>query len=221
MCIFKFSLAPKFLVCLLTGFGLMIFSANGAEWQSFVLAGTFTSSQADATEMVLIAGEGSHAIYKNYARGTGLTSYSLSLRKPVEDNSGNLILLIAFTSSSATSADFSLSGKAIVDLGPLPAPPKKIKMPRKGLFSHPYTGSRNMVIGNYYYIAESGQHCIVQPISFDISNVRVTDQSPGTFGYTIHTADCKLKIRFLSASTIEGLQQLIKDSRWSETQPMP
>ena len=212
MCILKYNSALKLLVSLVTGFALTVLSANGAEWQSFVLSGTFTSAKADATDMVLIAVEHGHFLYKNYARGSGLTSYSLSLGKPVEDNSGNLVLLIDFTVPGATSADFSLSGEKIVDLGALTVPPIKIKLPRNGLFSHPYTGFRKMVIGNYYYIAQSGQHFVIQPTSFEVSNVRVADQSPGLFGYTIHSADCALKIRFLSASTINGLQQLIKGS---------
>ena len=206
----KFNLTLKLVVGLATGFASSLLSANGAEWQSFVLSGTFTSSKADATDMVLITAERGHLLFKNYARGLGLTSYSLSMGKPVEDNSGNLILLVDFTAASGTAADFSLSGEKIVDLGALAAPPAKIKLPKNGLFSHPYTGFRKMVAGNYYYIAQSGRHFVIQPISFEVSKVQVTDQSPGLFGYTIHSADCALKARFLSASTIDGLQQAIK-----------
>lgn len=218
MGLLKYSSALKLLAGLVAGFALPLLSVDGAEWQSLVLSGTFTSSPAEANDLILVGGESNHLLLRNYARGSGLTSYSLSLRKPVQDNSGNLVLLVDFTTPSATSANFSLSGGTIVDLGPLTAPPAKIKLPKSGWFSHPYTGFRKMVAGNYYYIAESGQHCLIQPISFDVSNVRVTDQSPGMFGYTIHSADCALKIRFLSASSIERLQRLIKGSGWSEIQ---
>ena len=68
-----------------------------------------------------------------------------------------------------------------------------------------------MVIGDYYYVAKSGQHYVLQPVAFKVSNVQVNDTMPGTFGYTIHSADCALKARLLSASTLAGLQQVVKD----------
>ncbi len=218
MCIVKHSSVLKSLAGLAAGMALTVLSAGGADWQNVVLAGTFTSAQADATDPVLVSEEGGHMLFRNYTRGSGLTSYSLSLGKAVEDNAGELVLLTGFTSPSATTANFSLTGESVVDLGPLAAPPAKLKLPKSGWFSHPYTGFRKMVAGNYYYIAGSGQHLIVQPMAFDVSNVRVTDEDPGMFGYTIHSADCALKIRFLSASTLEGLQQQIKASPWTETQ---
>jgi hypothetical protein len=128
----------------------------------------------------------------------------------VDENSGDLILLVGFTVPSATAANFSLATTRIVDLGPL-MPPAKIKLPKRGWFSHPYTGPRKMVIGNYYYVAQSGQHSIIQPVAFEVSNVQINDTMPGFADYTIHSADCALKARFLSASTLAGPRQLVKD----------
>jgi hypothetical protein len=186
-------------------------AAHGADWQNFVLSGTFSDAQEDATDRVLDPDQHGQVLFKNYARGSGLTSYALASGKPMADNSGDLILLVGFTVPGATAANFSLTGEKIVDLGPLTAPPAKIKLPKRGWFSHPYTGARKMVVGNYYYVAQSGRHCLIQPMTFEVSKVEVTDTNPGAFGYTIHSAECALKARFLSASTIDGLQQLIKD----------
>jgi hypothetical protein len=60
-------------------------------------------------------------------------------------------------------------------------------------------------------VVQSGQHFIIQPVAFKVSNVQINDNNPGAFGYTIHSADCTLKARFLSASTLAGLRQLVKD----------
>ena len=90
-------------------------------------------------------------------------------------------------------------------------PPTTIKMPKTHWYSHPYTGPRKMVVGNYYYIAQSGQHLIIQPLAFKVSNVQTNDNMPGMFGNTIHAADCALKARFLSANTLADLRQQIKD----------
>ena len=190
---------------------LTVPSAKGADWRSLDLSGTFSDAKEDATDKVLDTDPDGHLLFKDYARGSGLTSYSLSSGEVVDDNSGDLILLVGFTVPKATAATFSLAGEHIVDLGPLMPPPANIKLPRKGWFSHPYTGSRKMVIGNYYYVAQSGQHLIIQPISFKVSHVQINDTMPGAFGYTIHSADCALKARFLSASTLAGLRQLVED----------
>jgi hypothetical protein len=42
---------------------------------------------------------------------------------------------------------------------------------------------------------------------------------PGTFGYTIHSADCALKVRFISASTLAGLQQVVKELATAKLTP--
>jgi hypothetical protein len=201
----------KPLIGLVTAFVLAGSSAKGADWRVIDLSGTFSDAKEDATDKVLDTDPDGHLIFKDYARGSGLTSYSISSGQPVDDNSGELILLAGFTVPKATAANFSLAGQHIVDLGPMMPPPAKIKMPQKGWFSHRYTGPRKMVIGDYYYFVQSGQHFIIQPRSFEISNVQINDTMPGAFGYTIHSADCALKARFLSASTLAGLQQLLKD----------
>ena len=190
---------------------LTVPSAKGADWRSFGLSGSFCDAQEDATDKVLDTDPDGHIFFKGYARGSGLTSYSISLGAPADDNSGDLILLVGFTVPSAKAANFSLAGEHIVDLGPLMPPPANIKLPKKGWFSHPYTGSRKMVIGNYYYVAQAGQHFIIQPLAFKVSNVQINDTMPGGFGYTIHSADCALKARFISAGTLAGLRQLVKD----------
>jgi hypothetical protein len=195
-------------------FTLTQISSKGAEWQSVVLSGTFTSDADDATQPVLAGEDHGHLIFRNYARGSGLTAFSPSLRIPVEDNSSSLDLLVDFIVPSATSADFSLASETMSDLGAPTIPPKKIKVPGKGWIFHNYTSTRRMVVGNYYYVAQSGQHFIIQPSAFEVSDVKVADQAPGLFGYTIHSAKCTLKFRFLSASTLDGLQQLIRSSPW-------
>jgi hypothetical protein len=211
MRLLKLNSAFKPLIALVTACVLTVPSTQGADWRNLGLSGTFCDAQEDATDRVLDTDPDGHLLFKDYARGDGLTSYSISLGKPVDDNSGDLILLVGFTVPKATAANFSLAGEHIVDLGPLMPPPANIKQPKKGWFSHPYTGPRKMVIGNYYYVAQSGQHFIIQPVAFEVSNVQVNDTMPGAFGYTIHSADCALKARFLSASTLVGLQKLIKD----------
>jgi hypothetical protein len=211
MCILKRNLAFKLLIGLVTAFALTVPSAKGADWRILDLSGTFGDAKEDATDKVLDTDPDGHLIFKDYARGSGLTSYSIASGELVDDNSGELILLVGFTVPKATAANFSLTGEHIVDLGPVMPPPVKIKLPKKGWFSHPYTGPRKMVTGNYYYFAQSGQHFIIQPVSFEVSNVQINDTLPGAFGYTIHSADCALKARFLSASSLAGLQQLVKD----------
>lgn len=219
MFILKPNPAFKLLLGLVTALGLTVASAKGANWRSFSLSGTFGDAAADATDKVLDTDHDGHLLFKGYARGSGLTSYSLSSGEPVEDNSGDLILLVGFTVPSAMAANFSLAGGQIVDLGPLMPQPGNIKLPRKGWFSHPYTGPRKMVIGNYYYVAQSGQQFIIQPVAFRVSNVEVNDNMPGAFGYTIHSADCALEARFLSAGTLAGLRQLVKDLRAPKSSP--
>ena len=211
MCILKLNSAFKLLIGLVTALVLTVSSAKGADWRIFSLSGTFGDAKEDATDKVLDTDPDGHLFFKDYARGSGLTSYSISSGEPVDDNSGDLILLAGFTVPKATAANFSLAGEHIVDLGTLIPPPAKIKLPKKGWFSHPYTGPRKMVTGNYYYFAQSGQHFIIQPVAFEVTNVQINDTMPGAFGYTIHSADCALKARFLSASTLAGLQQLVKD----------
>jgi hypothetical protein len=76
-----------------------------------------------------------------------------------------------------------------------------------------------MVVGDFYYVAKSGQHIILQPVAFKVSNVQVNDTMPGTFGYTIHSADCALKVRFISASTLAGLQQVVKELATAKLTP--
>jgi len=204
---------------LVTAFVLTVPSAKGAEWRSFGLSGTFCDAKEAATDQVLDNDAEGHLFSKGYARGTGLTSYSLSLGEPVDDNAGDLILLVGFTMPSAKAANFSLAGEHIVDLGALMPPPTNIKLPKKGWFSHPYTGPRKMVIGNYYYVAQSGQHFIIQPVAFEVSNTQINDTMPGAFGYTIHSADCALKVKFLSANTLAGLRELVKAQPSSKTPP--
>jgi hypothetical protein len=211
MCILRLNSASKLLIGLVTAFVLTIPSAKGADWRSFSLSGSFCDAQGDATDQVLDTDREGHVLLKNYAHGSGLTSYSLSSGEPVDDNSGDLELLVGFTNPSATAANVSLAGTHIVDLGPIMPPPAKIKLPKKGWFSHPYTGPRKMVIGNYYYFDLYGQHLIIQPLAFEVSNVKVNDNMPGAFGYTIHSADCALKARFFSASTLAELRQMVKD----------
>jgi hypothetical protein len=211
MGIFQRNSAFGLLLGLMAALVLTAPSANSADWQNFVLSGTFSDAQQDATDKVLDTDRQGRALFKNYARGAGLTSYSIASGRPVEENSGDLVMLVGFTVPSATAANFSLAAEEIVDLGPLPAPPSKFKLPKRGWFSHPYTGSRRMVVGNYYYVAQSGQHFIIQPLGFEVSNVQVADNMPGGFGYTLHSADCMLKARFLSANTLAGLRQIIKD----------
>ena len=203
----------------MTAFVLTVPSAKGADWRSLGLSGTFCDAKEAATDQVLDTDADGHLLFKNYARGSGLTSYSLALGEPVDDNAGELILLVGFTVPSAKAANFSLAGEHIVDLGPSMPPPENIKLPKKGWFSHPYTSSRKMVIGNYYYVAQSGQHFIIQPVAFEVSNVQINDTMPGAFGYTIHSADCALKARFLSANTLAGLRQLLKALPASKSPP--
>ena len=76
-----------------------------------------------------------------------------------------------------------------------------------------------MVIGNYYYVAQSGQHFIIQPVAFEVSNTQINDTMPGAFGYTIHSADCALKVKFLSANTLAGLRELVKAQPPSKSPP--
>lgn len=186
-------------------------SATGADWRSFTLSGSFCDAKEDATDSVLDTDPDGHLLFRGYARGSGLTSYAIASGELEDDNSGDLVLLVGFTVPKATAANFSLAGEHIVDLGPSMPPPANLKMPKKGWFSHPYTGPRKMVIGNYYYVAQSGQHLIIQPLAFKVANVQINDTMPGAFGYTIHSADCALKARLLSASTLAGLRQLLKD----------
>ena len=203
----------------MTVFVLTIPYAEGADWRSFSLSGSFCDTKEDATDKVLDTDREGRLLVKDYARGSGLTSYSLSSGEPVDDNSGDLVLLVGFTVPNATAANFSLAGTQIVDLGPMLPPPAKIKLPKKGWFSHPYTGPRKMVIGNYYYVALYGQHLIIQPLAFEVSNVQINDNMPGAFGYTLHSADCALKARFFSAGTLAGLRQLVKDMPPPKTSP--
>ena len=207
------------MIGLLTALGLTVFSAEGANWRTFDLSGTFDDAAGDATDKVLDTDPDGHLLFKGYARGSGLTSYSIALGEPVQDNSGELILLAGFTVPGATAANFSLVGEHIVDLGPFMPRPGNIKLPRKGWFSHAYTGPRKMVVGDFYYVAKSGQHIILQPVAFKVSNVQVNDTMPGTFGYTIHSADCALKVRFISASTLAGLQQVVKALATAKSTP--
>jgi hypothetical protein len=207
----KLNSAIKLLMGLVTALSLAVPSAKGADWRSLGLSGTFCDAKEDATDKVLDTDPDGHVFFRGYARGSGLTSYSLTLGETVDDNSGDLLLLVGFTVPSARAANFALAGEHIVDLGPLLPPPANIKLPKKGWFSHPYTGPRKMVIGNFYYVAQSGQHFILQPVTFEVSNVQTNDTMPGAFGYTIHSADCGLKARCLSASTLAGLRQLVKD----------
>jgi hypothetical protein len=211
MCILKLNSAFKLLIGLVTAFVLTVSSAKSADWRSLVLSGTFCDAKEDATDTVLDTDPDGHLLFKNYARGSGPTSYSLTLGELVDDNSGDLLLLVGFTVPSARAANFSLAGEHIVDLGPVMPPPANIKLPKKGWFSHPYTGPRKMVIGDYYYVAQSGQHFIIQPVNFEVSNVQTNDTMPGAFGYTIHSADCALKTRYLSAGSLAGLRQLVKN----------
>jgi hypothetical protein len=203
----------------MTALVLAVPSAQGANWRNLSLSGTFGDSKADATDMVLDADQDGNFLFKEYARGSGLTSYSIVAGETVDDNSGELVLLVSFTVPKATAANFSLAGAHIVDLGPLMPPPASIKLPKKGWFSHPYTGPRKMIIGNYYYFVQSGQHFIIQPLAFEVSNVQVNDTLPGAFGKTFHSADCALKARLLSASTLAGLQEQIKDQPSPKTSP--
>ena len=207
----KLNSAVNWLVGLVIALALTVPGAKGADWKTFGLSGTFSDAQEDATDQVLDTDPDGHLLLKNYARGTGRTSYSISSGEAAEENSGDLILLVGFTVPSAKAANFSLAGEHTMDLGPLMPSPATLKMPKKGWFSHPYTGPVKMVVGNYYYMVRSGQHLIVQPTAFEVSHVQVNDTMPGAFGYTIHTADCALKARFISASTLEGLRQLIKE----------
>jgi hypothetical protein len=211
MCILKISPALKLLIGLVTAFVLTVPSAGGADWRSLGLSGTFSDAKEDATDMVLDTAPDGHLLLKGYARGSGLTSYSLSSGELVDDNSGDLILLVRFTVPKATAANFSVAAGQIVDLGPLMPLPANIKLPKKRWFSHPYNGPRRMVIGNYYYVVQSGQHLIIQPTAFEVSNVQINDNIPGLYGDTLHVADCALKARFLSASTLTGLRQLNKE----------
>jgi hypothetical protein len=55
--------------------------------------------------------------------------------------------------------------------------------------------------------------------SNEVSNVQINDNMPGAFGYTLHSADCALKVRFFSASTLAGLRQLVKDMPLPKSSP--
>lgn len=195
----------------MTALVLAVPSVRGADWHTIDLSGSFCDAKEDATDRVLDADPDGHPFFKDYARGSGLTSYSLAAGELEDDNSGDLILLVGFTVPKATAANFSLALPQIVDLGPSLPPSANIRLPKKGWFSHPYTGPRKLIIGNYYYVAQSGQHLIIQPLAFKVSNTQINDTMPGAFGYTIHSADCALKARFISAGTLAGLRQLVKD----------
>jgi hypothetical protein len=211
--------AGKRLLALAVMFLFLVSGVQAADWHTLTLTGTFGDAQEDATEGVLDSDPDGQPLMKGYARGTGMTSYSLATAEPVDDNAGDLILLVGFTNHKATSANFSLAGEHLVDLGPSIPPAAKLKMPKKNWFSHPYTGPRKMVIGNYYYLVRGGQHVIVQPTAFHVSNVQVNDTMPGAFGYTIHSADCTLKANYISASTLDGLKQLIDQLPASKVTP--
>jgi hypothetical protein len=132
----------------------------------------------------------------NYIRGTGLTRYSFSFCKAVEGR-GDIELVTLFSEDDDRHEAILICDR-ILDLGPLPKPPRQVRMPTDFSENDDYADfeSTPMAIGRYYFVVSGGLSILLQVLDIEFKDIKLTNK--GWLNNTL-TTNCTLRFRYISS----------------------
>lgn len=170
---------------------------KAAEWKTFVLEGFFDDEYSKKVKVYTY----------DFLIGKGKTTFSPSLDRVIENDDSGLTLLVYFNGVGSwtnwiSTNWFTLKAEKFAFLG-------KYEPTNISSSNIQPILLRPMMLNHYFYLQSGSYHCIVQPINFTVSDLKCVKRS---ISGDLYAGYCKLECRYISAPSIEKLNQLLNGS---------